>query len=171
MRHPHRQSKGWGAMIAITYRLAAAACLLLLGFAAAPVAARAADCEGSPSNARLIVVVEGVRSDQGLMTATLYPNDRRKFLVRNGSLKVWRNPARAPVTRMCIWLPGPGAYGVAIYHDANSNYRLDHTMFGPTEAYGFSNNPRILFAPPPFEAVKFQAGAGDTTVHVRLRYP
>ena len=149
----------------------AARCAILLAAAVIPAAARAGDCEGAPSTARLNIVVEGVRSNQGWMTASLYPNDRSQYLVANGALKVWRVPARAPETRMCIWLSSPGTYAVAVYHDANSNLWLDRNLFGPTEGYGFSNNPRIAFAPPPLAAVRFTAAAGNTVVHIRLRYP
>lgn len=146
-------------------------CAVLLGLATAPAAARAGDCEGSPSAARLTIVVEGVRSDQGLMTASLYPNDKSQYLVGKGALKVWRVPAHTPETRMCIWLKGPGIYALAIYHDANANLKLDRNLFGPTEGYGFSNNPRIAFAPPALGSVAFAAAAGETTVHIHLRYP
>ncbi|HEY5107887.1 MAG TPA: DUF2141 domain-containing protein [Caulobacteraceae bacterium] len=158
-------------MTQTTLAVATARWAVLIMLLLEPLTARAEACEGAPSAARLLVVVEGVRSDQGLMTASLYPNDRDKFLVRYGALKVWRVPARAPQTRMCIWMKGPGTYAVAIYHDANANYKLDRNLFGPTEGYGFSNNPHIAFAAPPLDAVTFQAGAGDTTVHVRLHYP
>ncbi len=158
-------------MIHTTLAVPVARLGLLIGLLVAPLTARAEACQGAPSAARLLVVVDAVRSDQGLMTASLYPNDRSKFLVRYGALKVWRIPAQAPQTRMCIWLKGPGTYALAIYHDANANYRLDRNLFGPTEAYGFSNNPHIAFAPPSLSVVTFQAAAGDTTIHVRLHYP
>ncbi|MEO8926562.1 MAG: DUF2141 domain-containing protein [Caulobacteraceae bacterium] len=144
----------------------------LAGPALAPLAVQAEDCQGNPGPAKLSIVVEGVPSNKGLMTASLYPGDKSQFLIKNGALKVWSVPAQAPTSRMCIWLPrGPGTYAVAVYHDANSNHRLDIGMFGPTEAYGFSNNPRIMFAKPSFDSVKFQARAGETTVHVRLNHP
>ena len=151
-------------------RVAAALGAALAGMALT-TAANAQDCEGTPGVARLYVVVDGVRSARGLMTASLYPGDKSQFLIRNGALKVWSVPAQAPTSSLCIWLRGPGTYAVAVYRDANANHRLDRGMFGPTEAYGFSNNPRILFSPPSFDAVKFQAKEGDTTIHVRLRYP
>ncbi len=143
----------------------------LAALALNPVCAQAAECQGAPSGAKLSLVVEGVRSNRGLMTASLYPEDKSQFLVKNGALKVWSVPAQAPATRMCIWLRGPGTYAVAVYHDANSNRRLDIGMFGPTEAYGFTNNPRIMFAKPSFQSVKFQARPGETTMHVRLNNP
>ena len=154
-------------MILLQPRSIAAAAALAL----APVGAHAEDCQGVPGAAKLSIVVEGVRSNKGLMTASLYPGDKSQFLIKDGALKVWSVPAQPPATRLCIWLRGPGTYAVAIYHDVNSNHRLDIGMFGPTEAYGFSNNPRILFAKPSYESVKFQARAGETAVHIRLNHP
>jgi uncharacterized protein (DUF2141 family) len=144
----------------------------LLGvLALSPTAAQAMDCAGAPSNARLVITVEGVHESKGLMTATLYGADPSAFLVKGGALKVWRTAARAPTTTMCIWLPALGVYGVAVYHDANSNMKFDVGPLGPTEAFGFSNNPRILFSKPSFESVRFTAHAGDNTLPIRLRYP
>jgi uncharacterized protein (DUF2141 family) len=82
---------------------------------------------------------------------------------------VWRAPAQAPTTRMCIWLKGPGTYALAVYHDANDNQKWDHSLVGYFEDFGFSNNPSILFSAPPFDAVNFSATAGVNILHVRLR--
>ena len=147
--------------------------LLGLGLAilaGAPLAARAQDCEGTPSAARLSIAVEGVRSSKGLMTASLYPNDKSQFLAKDGALKVWRVPAQAPVTRMCIWLKAPGTYAVAVYHDANANHRFDIGMLGPSEDYGFTRDPRILFSKPSLASVRFPATGPETTVHIRLNH-
>src|SRR5438552_145238 len=115
----------------------------------APAAAQApGDCRGEPSGARLRVIVENLRSTRGEITATLYGGDPDKFLKRNGELKVWRAPARTSPQEMCVFLPGPGTYAMAVYHDANGNHHFDHGIFGPTEAYAFSRNPRLYFGPP-----------------------
>ena len=132
--------------------------------AAAPI------CEGTPSDASLHIVIDGVRSDAGLMTATLYGDDETHFLKSKGSLKVWRVPAHAPSTTMCIWLPHPGPYEVAAYHDANSNEKWDHSSLGSIEGFGFSRNPTVFFSPPSLKATRFQAPAGDTTIHIKLSY-
>jgi len=145
----------------------------VLGLAAtalvvAPLASHAQQCEGAPSANKLTIVVEGVRSNQGQMMASLYPNDKTQFLAKNGALKVWHVPAQAPVTKMCIWLKAPGTYGVAVYHDANANGRLDLGMLGPSEDYGFSRNPRIMFSKPSLASVRFPATGAETTVDIRL---
>lgn len=152
---------------------AAAGALLLAGLAAAPVTAQGqATCQGEPSDTKLHVIVQGVRSDEGLVTATLYGDDPVKFLKGAGELKVWREPAKAPVTEMCVWLPGPGTYAVAVYHDARRAMRFTRGPFGmPTQGYGFSRNPHLFLGPPSLGATTFPATTSDTTVFINLRYP
>ncbi len=145
-------------------RLASLALVLTL----AGGAAHAQACEGTPSGNRLTIVVDGVTSAKGQMTGTLYPDDKSKFLVAGGSLKVWRVPVATPFTTMCIWLPAPGTYAIAIYQDLNNDGKFDVGSLGPKEPYGFSNNPRILFSKPSYDKVKFLATAAETTLHVRL---
>lgn len=147
--------------------IAGAVSLLALG----PALARAATCQGAPTATRLNISIDNVSSSHGLMTGSLYPGDRSVFLVKNGALKVWSVPAAAPQTRMCIWLRGPGTYAFAVYHDANSNGRWDHHLLGQIEGVGFSNNPRLMFSKPTYDQVKFEAGPGETTLHLRLYYP
>jgi uncharacterized protein (DUF2141 family) len=142
---------------------------LVMAWAVTP--ARADDCVGDPGPARLRVMVEGVRPGQGLMTATLYPDIQDKFLKANGQLAVWRVPAAAPVTAMCLKLAAPGRYALAVYDDLNLNGRFDHTTFAPREPYGFSNNPHPFFVLPSVRSVTFTAGPGETTLHIRLTYP
>ena len=147
-----------------------ALCAALAGMALAPMGVHAQDCQGAPGPAKISIVIEGVASNKGLMTASLYPGDKSQFLIKNGAVKVWSVPAVAPTTSTCIWR-APGVYALAVYHDANANHRFDIGMFGPTEAYGFSGNPRIFFSKPSFESVKFHVKAGETTVHIRLNHP
>jgi uncharacterized protein (DUF2141 family) len=52
-------------------------------------------------------------------------------------------------------------YGIALYHDVNSNARLDKNFLGiPTEKYGFSNDARNTFGPPSFESAGFYFSDG-----------
>ena len=136
-----------------------------------PALSQAAACQNPPTTTRLEIVVEGVNSSRGQMAGSLYPGDSSQFLLKDGALKVWRVPAQMPETHMCIWLPGPGTYAFAVYHDANSNGKWDHNLLRQIEGFGFSNNPRTLFSPPSYDQVKFEAHGSETTLHVRLRYP
>jgi uncharacterized protein (DUF2141 family) len=116
-------------------------------------------------------VVDGVKSERGLMTATVYPPTSGAFLKAKGEIAVWRVPARTPATQMCVFLPAPGAYAVAIYDDLNGNLKFDHSAIAPLEPYGFSNDPRLFLGPPSASAARFTAGPGATTIHIKLRYP
>jgi uncharacterized protein (DUF2141 family) len=151
---------------------------VLAVMAAAPAMARAqvartpVECLGEPSATRLHIVIRGARSNDGVMTATLYGDDPHKFLKSGGDLKVWRYPAKAPITEQCVYLPKPGSYAVAVYHDAKRTYRFTQGAFGmPTQDYGFTRDARIFFGPPSLASAKFPAAEGDTTVIIRLRYP
>lgn len=148
----------------------AAAAAVLLAPAASSAPAQEA-CTGPPSAVRLIVQAENVRSSQGLIAVTLYPDNPRRFLARRGALYVGRVPARAPTTRVCIHLPGTGSYAVGVYHDADSSRAINRNSIGlPTEGFGFSNNPRLLFSIPSFHSVRINVPRSGMRATVRLRY-
>ena len=44
-----------------------------------------------------------------------------------------------------------GKWAVSVFHDADNSTKLEKNFMGiPKEAYGFSNNPKILFSAPSF---------------------
>lgn len=50
-----------------------------------------------------------------------------------------------------------GIYAIAVYHDINSNGKLDRNWLGiPSEDYVFSNYATGNFGPPSFEDAKFE---------------
>lgn len=62
-----------------------------------------------------------------------------------------------------------GEYAVSVFHDLNSNGRLDSNMVGmPTEPYGFSNDAAGSFGPPSFDAAKITLNQDKKTISVRL---
>lgn len=76
----------------------------------------------------------------------------------------------APTVTIPVTGLRPGAYAVSVIHDENGNRLLDKSVIGmPTEGIGFSNNPRLLFGPPKYAAVRFDATA-DTRTTVRMKY-
>jgi uncharacterized protein (DUF2141 family) len=138
---------------------------------AAPAAAGEGDCTGTSSQTHLFVNVDNIRHSRGLIAVTLYTDDRRKFLARRGSLYVGRVPARQGRTRVCIHVPKPGTYAVAVYHDADSDRSFDRTGLGlPDEGFGFSNNPPTFFGLPNFDRVRVRVARSGQSTTVRLRY-
>ncbi len=131
-----------------------------------------AGCVGPASETWLTVTAEQVRGSGGMMILTLYPDDKARFLKPMGSLYVAKVPARAGTTHACIFVPQPGAYALALYHDANSNGKLDRNAIGiPKEGFGFSGNPKIQFSAPSLESVRMTVGAPGVQTRIRMRYP
>jgi uncharacterized protein (DUF2141 family) len=154
--------------------LAAGRAALLLGLCALPATQAAAEpaCTGRPSDTKLFVRVDGVRSSAGLIAVTLYTNNPRKFLARHGSLYVGRSPAHQGATETCIFVPQPGIYAIAVYHDADGNRKLNRNFLGyPTEAFGFSNNPNTFLGIPSFSSVRIAVRGSGQKIAIRLRYP
>ncbi len=147
-----------------------------LAAAAAPTSAAAASppagCTGPASETWLNVVVEGVRGASGLVAVTLYADDSRRFLAKKGSLYVGRVDAQTGTTRACIFVPRPGVYAVAIYHDENASRGFDRTGIGlPAEGYGFSNNPATVAGLPSFRSVRLNVARAGLTTRIRMKYP
>lgn len=63
-----------------------------------------------------------------------------------------------------------GTYAVAVFLDTNGNGKLDTNLFGvPTELYGFSRNPKIMFSAPNFEDVKVDFSATSAPVIIKMQ--
>lgn len=62
-----------------------------------------------------------------------------------------------------------GEYGLSVFHDLNSNGKLDMNMIGiPTEPYGFSNDAAGSFGPPSFADAKVKLEQSKKTISIRL---
>ncbi|HYJ81683.1 MAG TPA: DUF2141 domain-containing protein [Allosphingosinicella sp.] len=129
-------------------------------------------CTGTPSATRLHVRVDNVRHSRGLVAVTLYTDERRKFLAKRGSLYVGRVPARQGRTDVCIHVPKPGIYALAVYHDADSDRSFDRSGIGlPAEGFGFSNNPPTFLGMPNFGSVRISVPRSGVRTTVKLKYP
>ena len=63
----------------------------------------------------------------------------------------------------------PGDYAIAVYHDENSNGKMDKRLFGiPKEPYGFSNNVKPIMSAPKFSDCKFSVGDGGKVISIKL---
>lgn len=130
-------------------------------------------CAGPPSDTWLNVTIDKVRSDRGVIALTVYPDDQRKFLIDGGSLYVARVPARAEKTHMCLFLPQPGIYALAVYHDEDNSGSLNRIgpMGLPAEGFGFSGNPGSIESLLEFRAVRLSVPRTNLSTRIRLRYP
>ena len=141
----------------------------------AAVPETAIPCSGAAAAAsqtpRILVTVTGARRVAGNITFTLYGDNPAAFLAHRGSIALDRVMLTGTAATTCFAVSRPGVYAVAVYHDENNNHHFDRSLIGlPVEGYGFSRNATIFMAPPPFSAVRFDAGPGDTRIAIALRY-
>lgn len=129
-------------------------------------------CTGPASPYWVNVVADGLRNSDGLLAVTLYTDDSKKFLAKKGSLYVGRVDAKAGTTRACIFVPKPGVYALALYHDENASRGFDRSSIGlPAEGFGFSNNPATFAGLPTFKSVRINLPKSGLTTRVQMKYP
>jgi uncharacterized protein (DUF2141 family) len=63
-----------------------------------------------------------------------------------------------------------GRYSVKAFHDENDNTKLDTNFAGmPIEPYGFSNNARGRFGPPPFARTAVTLNSPQITIAIEVK--
>ena len=146
--------------------LVAAAAAAVPANAQPPLGADAAACRaGHPS---ILVNVQGFSQRTGNVRVALYGNPST-FLDRGATMRKINLPvtANGPM-RICVAVPRPGRYAIAVRHDVDGdNARGDWSDGG-----GFSRNPRVslLHLRPSFDAVAVNVGTGVLGVNVVLNY-
>lgn len=124
---------------------------------------------GSMQHGTITVVVTGFENDQGVVKFSMcqsedeYQNKLPPFCTATKELK----------NRTAEWtlknIPY-GIYSIKVFHDENANGKLDTNVLGmPIERYGFSNQARGQFGPPPFPKAAFTLNAPhkEITIHVQ----
>jgi uncharacterized protein (DUF2141 family) len=117
------------------------------------------------------VEVSGLRSDKGEIMCALFasadgfPKKGEKALAH----------AKGAITQkqaLCEFSGvAPGTYAVSVFHDENSNGKLDTNFIGmPKEGVGASNNASGHMGPPKFEAAAFQYTGGTMQLKISIRY-
>ena len=65
----------------------------------------------------------------------------------------------------------PGDYAVSVFHDENSNGKLDRNFIGmPKEGVGASNDAAGHFGPPKFDDARFSYKGGRSVLAIHVKY-
>ncbi len=118
---------------------------------------------GKPS---MLVRVSGFKQPGGTVKVALYA--AHGYLDKSGKLGKVVVPVRSTVPLdICIAVPRPGEYAVAVHHDMNGNGNKDASDGG-----GYSGNPRlsITHMRPSFGKTAVQVGHAPRQVKVLLQY-
>ena len=119
---------------------------------------------------RVNVTVTGVRNNQGKLQFALF-NTAEDFIKKPFKTAVLELSDVSDLTASFQGLPA-GEYAIAVYHDENSNGKLDRNLLGaPTEDYGFSNDDRtgVRLSAPSFDDTKFSVAGGEQDITVNIR--
>jgi len=126
--------------------------------------------QGTQSDAATLdVTVTGIKNPNGVIRLALCPAgtgfpDCGKKAARTETLRIENGQAHITLTGLT-----PGSYAVSVFHDANSNGKLDTFAGVPKEGYGFSRNPPFRPRAPRFSETEIAVN-GPTTSTIALRY-
>lgn len=116
----------------------------------------------------LLVQVDGFKARTGVLRVQIYGSNPADFLAKGKKLK----RVDVPVSRggrmdVCVALPGPGNYAVAVRHDLDGNGKS-----GWNDGGGFSRNPAVSLVKlrPSYRDVVVQVGQGVRPLDVTLNY-
>ena len=132
--------------------------------APAPAAAASACSPGKPS---VIVHLAGFKQALGRVKISLYGSDAGRWLAKGGKIGKVKVPVTGRSMDVCVPVPAPGRYAVAVHHDLNVNGERDRQDGG-----GYSRNPKVslLNPKPAFSKAAFEVGNGPAKVGVTLLY-
>jgi uncharacterized protein (DUF2141 family) len=125
----------------------------------------AASCNaGKPS---VLVHVAGFKQPRGKVKVSLYGSNSSRWLAKGGKVSKVNVPVTGKAMDICMPVPTPGRYALAVHHDLNTNGTRDRHDGG-----GYSRNPKVsLMNPKPaFSKAAFNVGKGQARVGVTLLY-
>ncbi len=115
----------------------------------------------------LSIQVNNVESAKGMVSVAVYDSDE-DFLSFDHVLKT--NSVIANEGSVVLHIPNlpAGEYALAIFHDENSNGKLDTNWLGiPKEKVAFSRGKMKTFGPPKFNECAFKMSS-DHEIHIDL---
>jgi uncharacterized protein (DUF2141 family) len=129
-----------------------------------PAAAAAGCAPGKPS---VVVHLAGFKQPTGKVKVSLYGSDTNRWLAKGGRISKVKVPVTGRAMDVCLPVPAPGRYAVAVHHDLNVNGSRDRQDGG-----GYSRNPKVslLNPKPAFSKAAFEVGNGPARVGVTLLY-
>ncbi|MDB5662370.1 MAG: hypothetical protein JWN59_708 [Sphingomonas bacterium] len=151
--------------------VAAATVLALVpavGAQAAAIGPDAAACRAGAAAPAVLVHIDGFKAHTGRVRVQVYGSDPADFLSKGKRLKRIDLPvASHGAMDVCVALPAPGNYAIAVRHDINGSGKSDWNDGG-----GFSRNPSISLVSlkPRYQDVVIGVGGVPRPVDITLNY-
>jgi len=127
----------------------------------------AAACAPGADGSAILVKVHGFRKQQGTIRVQLNDGNPSKWLEKNTWLKRVELPVNQKVMNVCLKVPGPGTYAVAVRHDEDGDRKMTQKDGG-----GYSRDPKlsITHLRPTHQEAAFRVGDGVTQMPIQLNY-
>ena len=114
----------------------------------------------------ITVKINNLDSNKGQVYIALY--DSQASFLRKG-IKATRSQIENKSCEVIFKDVPQGTYAISIYHDENSNNKMDSNFLGiPKEDYGCSNNARGFMGPPKWKDAKFEVKNKSITQTITL---
>ena len=118
-------------------------------------------------NPKLTIKISNIETMKGDIKVGVFNTDatflKVGYAIKNYTVKVEKNTAVITITD----LP-KGEYAVSMYHDENSDNKMNTNFIGiPKEPYGFSNNVKPKMSAPKYTDCKFSFSE-DKTLQIKL---
>src|SRR4051794_36156922 len=126
---------------------------------ALPALLLAAQVTGAPPSASLEIDFQGLRNAKGIIRICL-TRDPAHFPDCSGDPAALTQSVSASARAVEFGRLPAGRYAISVFHDENSNRRLDTFLGIPREGFGFSRNPAISFGAPHFDKVNIRIAPG-----------
>lgn len=124
--------------------------------------------ESKTDTSRLEIKITGFTSSDGLAMVSI-ANSEETYESEDSSYMGFMYKIIDNGVSQIVTIPY-GEYAVKVFHDENTNKKMDTLMFGiPSEKYGFSNNARGTFGPPSFEDAKFTVNSPEQQISINVQ--
>jgi len=128
-----------------------------------------AGAQGEPVDGSLTVAFNGVTKREGTVLCAVF-DSKAAYDANTGPVRTLSLPAAGGDFSVTLAGLRPGVYAVKSFHDRDGNGRMNFNPLGmPLEPYGFSNNARAPFGPPPWRRAAFEVKPGGNGQTIRLR--
>ena len=108
------------------------------------------------------IKLQNLNGEKGQIGISIFSKSNARGFPKDDDLAYYGgffNLSEFPLT---IQVPSNDDYAVTLFLDKNYDRKLNTKgLLGiPSEPFGFSNNPKLIFGPPTFNSAKFSVGGG-----------